>query len=1654
MDTINSSLKKTPVAIIGLSAMFADASNVKEYWNNIINQKDSIVDVPESRWKIEDYYDADPTIADKTYCKKGGFIPDIDFNPMEFGLPPNILEVTDVSQLLSLIGARDAFEDAGYGRESGKFTALLKEKTGVILGVGGGQKLITPLTSRLQAPIWEKALKSSGISDADIPHIIEKIKKAYVGWNENSFPGMLGNVISGRITNRFDLGGINSVVDAACAASLSAIKMAVSELIEGRCDMMLTGGVDTDNSPFMYMSFSKTPAFSQKGSIRPFDIDSDGMLIGEGIGMLVLKRLEDAERDGDRVYGLLTGVGSSSDGRYKSVYAPRPHGQALAMQRAYDEAGYDASTVKLIEGHGTATGAGDAAEFESMSMVFGKSDTTKNHIAIGSVKSQIGHTKSAAGAAGMIKAALALYHKVLPGTINVTKPHEKFEIENSPFYVNAETRPWFKNGVPRRAGISAFGFGGVNVHFAMEEYENKTSFTDRVHQTFHSIYLKATNANDLLTHLKNTVVGLNSKETTTAYYNLKESSKQGTAKQSEARLGFVAESLEDCISKLEIAVKQLENNKEAWSHPKEIFFRPNGISSSIKVASLFSGQGSQYANMAKEATSSFETLQQTIAAFDAKKGYDLATKIYPKPVFTAEDKDSLEKNITNTEFAQPAIGAISLGYYKVFKNAGLVSDMVAGHSFGELTALCASGVLSETDYITLAIARGEAMAGKNANGDAGMMLAVKAATSEIQSLIASIPGVSIANINASNQLVLGGTTEGITKAKTLLDTKNYRSVLLPVSAAFHTDCVGHAQQPFEKSIQAIEFSSPVIPVYSNSTGNAYPTETPKIKNILAQHILNTVDFKTEIENMYAAGARVFVEFGPKSILTNLVKDILADKEHFVVATNAKATKNSDLQIREAAIQLQVLGCELGAIDSNARQVAAPSVQPKMAVKIAGNNYVSPATQKVYNDALNNGFKVSNTTEIIKTVEVIKEVIKEVPVSINKISTDQVTEEDMKSTIIKSAIDGIKENQSKTLDMFQAILTEQNKQTAQLLALLSDNFGGEQNSENAAIDVKIPTAASPAAPSVVPAAQTNETTKPIAPPVVEQDVPAEGNSEMLDLMLGVVADKTGYPAEMLELSMDMEADLGIDSIKRVEIFGAITEQSDKLTDINPNDLAELRTLQEIVDYISTKAGISATKSSAAPSVVPAAQTVVNTDPIATPVVETAVSTEGNSEMLDLMLSVVADKTGYPAEMLELSMDMEADLGIDSIKRVEIFGAITEQSDKLTDINPNDLAELRTLQEIVDYISTKAGISATTSTDVPSSFQAAQTNETTKPIATPVVETAVSTEGNSEMLDLMLSVVADKTGYPAEMLELSMDMEADLGIDSIKRVEIFGAITEQSDKLTDINPNDLAELRTLQEIVDYISTKAGISATTNPDAPSSVPAAQTNETTKPIATPVVETGVSTEGNSEMLDLMLSVVADKTGYPAEMLELSMDMEADLGIDSIKRVEIFGAITEQSDKLTDINPNDLAELRTLQEIVDYISTKAGISATTSPDAPSVVPAAQTVVNTDPIATPVVEHTISTEGNSEMLDLMLTVVADKTGYPAEMLELSMDMEADLGIDSIKRVEIFGAITEQSDKLTDINPNDLAELRTLQEIVDYISTKAGSVIKKKSISLA
>ncbi|MEO6573010.1 MAG: beta-ketoacyl synthase N-terminal-like domain-containing protein, partial [Polyangiaceae bacterium] len=451
----DSKQRQVPIAVVGASALFPGSSDASGFWSDILAGRDLITDVPATHWLAEDYYDPDPTALDKTYCKRGAFLSPIDFDPMEFGVPPSIVPATDTAQILALIVAQKVLEDAAQGQ----FATMDRERISVLLGVTSAQELLGSMVSRLQRPVWLKALRESGIPESEAQAVCERIAKSYVPWQESSFPGLLGNVVAGRIANRFDLRGTNAVTDATCASSMAAVSMGVNELCLGQSDLVITGGVDAMNDIFMYMCFSKTPALSPTGDCRPFSDTADGTLLGEGMAMLALKRLEDAERDGDRVYAVLTGIGSASDGRSKSVYAPLPEGQARALRRAYEVAGYDPGTVELVEAHGTGTKAGDAAEFEGLKIAFGES-TRKDAqwCALGTVKSQIGHTKAAAGAAGLFKAVMALHHKVLPPTIKIDRPNPKLGIEDSAFYLNTQRRPWIRDAShPRRASVSSFG---------------------------------------------------------------------------------------------------------------------------------------------------------------------------------------------------------------------------------------------------------------------------------------------------------------------------------------------------------------------------------------------------------------------------------------------------------------------------------------------------------------------------------------------------------------------------------------------------------------------------------------------------------------------------------------------------------------------------------------------------------------------------------------------------------------------------------------------------------------------------------------------------------------------------------------------------------------------------------------------------------------------------------------------------------------------------------------------------------------------------------------------------------------------------------------------------------------------------------------------
>ncbi|MDJ0989732.1 MAG: beta-ketoacyl synthase N-terminal-like domain-containing protein, partial [Desulfobacterales bacterium] len=449
-----------PVAVIGLGCYFPRATGADAYWHLLYHGKDAITDVPATHWSPADYFDADPDRKDHVYCRRGGFLSPVTFDPTEFGIPPSNLESTDSSQLIGLMAAKTALESAGYGNGAD----FDRDRTSVILGVTGTQELVIPLSSRLSWPKWKKALANAQVDPDKARQVMESLADEYVEWQENSFPGLLGNVVAGRICNRLDLNGTNCVVDAACASSMSAINLALLELYTGRSKMVVTGGVDTLNDIFMHMCFARTQILSPTGDARPFSRDADGTVLGEGVGILILKRLEDAQNDGDRVLAVIRGIGSSSDGKSQSIYAPRAEGQLKALHRAYAAAGVDPRSVDLIEAHGTGTRVGDKIEVQALKMLFDE-DGAYKHCALGSVKSMIGHTKAAAGSAGLIKTILALHHKVLPPTLKVEQPDPEIGLADSPFYLNASARPWFRHqGQPRRAGVSAFGFGGSNFH--------------------------------------------------------------------------------------------------------------------------------------------------------------------------------------------------------------------------------------------------------------------------------------------------------------------------------------------------------------------------------------------------------------------------------------------------------------------------------------------------------------------------------------------------------------------------------------------------------------------------------------------------------------------------------------------------------------------------------------------------------------------------------------------------------------------------------------------------------------------------------------------------------------------------------------------------------------------------------------------------------------------------------------------------------------------------------------------------------------------------------------------------------------------------------------------------------------------------------------
>lgn len=1197
---------KEKIAIIGLGCVFPDAPDFTEYWRNIIEKKCSIHDVSGEFWRAEDFYDPDPKAEDKTYSVMGATVKPIEFDVKEFGISPKVMQSTSTEQLFSLVVARQALIDAGYyGTNARDFD---HSRCGVIISAPTGSNAFN-LSHRMEASAIKQLIMNHGVPEDVAEKITQKYKMAHNEWTEDSNPGYIPNVVAGRVANRFDLGGTNCSVDAACGSSLGAVKFAVDELQNHNCDMMLVGGANLDSSAFAYISFCKTPAISKKGQLRPFDESGDGMLLGDGVGMIVIKRLEDAERDGDRIYAVINGVGSSGDGRAKSIYAPSKEGQKRALARAYENAGVNMGEIGLVEAHGTGTAAGDACEISALSEAFaeqGEETLDKRTTILGSVKSNIGHLRMSAGIAGLMKAALALHHKVFPATCSFENPN--LRLIDSRLCVLSKPQAWIVNDEHpiRRAGVSAFGFGGTNYHVVMEEYKTEHEDPYRVNMGPVTVLLAADSKESLLEKLDAFLLGMqeNSRLWLADEYRI-------GAAEGSVRLAFVAKTASEASEKAATALEMLKKSTADSFTQKGITY--SSVAAEGKITMLFPGQGTQAVGMLSEAAIAYPQLRRAITSADnvlIKKGVTPVSElIYPKAL-TEEEKNAAAEALMNTANTQPTLAAVESGLYKIVTKRGLCADSYIGHSFGELVALWADGVFDDEMLITVSAERGRLMS--KADPSAAMM-AVMTDYDAVCEACKAYDKVYVANENSPKQTVVSGDVEQIIKLEEELTAKGIRAVRLNVSGAFHSPYMKEASAAFRAYLDTLDIKEGTGKVIANCSGEFYGKKRAKEKDLypkkkskvsefyakkkrnemedeaeggsvnelLESQLLNPVKFTESVKNAYADGSRVFLEVGSGKVLSGLVRDILDEKDVKVIALAPEKGKDTAEQLEFAMAQLAVLG--ISVLDDPYRVIPNEELvikKSKMTYTVDPAGFYTPEQQKKMEEAWK------------PEPEALKESLKKNPV-VSPVSTVMSEKKEsvkpMSNTV--TSVNAANAN-AEVFNKFMDVQTAQLQAVADLLTNhaktendkknILDCINQFQNNSLKALELYFGSPVSNVSADFAPAVSADPITLPAAPAVEEPVLAVENTPEtkktavvsagsaedILAVILEAISDKTGYPEDMIEADMELEADLGVDSIKRVEIISdTVNRLGITLTAADTEDLSDCATADEIAKFLA-------------------------------------------------------------------------------------------------------------------------------------------------------------------------------------------------------------------------------------------------------------------------------------------------------------------------------------------------------------------------------------------------------------------------------------------------------------------------------------------------------
>ncbi|QFS52512.1 type I polyketide synthase [Nostoc sphaeroides] len=801
------------IAIIGMTCRVPGAKNPEEFWENLCAGVESITHFSEQ--ELEAMGVALQLLKHPNYVKASSVLDDIEFfDALFFGFSAHEAEITDPQHRLFLECAWEALERAGYNPET--YAGLI----GVYAGVGYNNYLLNNLY-----PNWEPA---EAAKDFQLMIATDK------------------DYLTTRVSYKLNLRGPSINVQTACSTSLVAVHLACQSLMNGECDMVLAGSVAVGSPQKGYL-YQEGMIYSPDGHCRAFDAHAQGTVSGDGVGVVVLKRLTDAITDGDHILACIKGTALNNDGFLKIGYtAPSIEGQAAVIQEAQSNAGVTAESITYVETHGTGTSLGDPIEITALTQAFRASTSKKGFCAIGSVKTNIGHLGTAAGMAGLIKTVLALQHKQLPPSLHFESPNPSLDFANSPFYVNNTLREWSANGTPRRAGVSSFGIGGTNAHVILEEAPIlPISVTSR---SWHLILLSAKTA----TALEQTTTNLGNYLQMHPQINLADAAYSlsiGRKKFNHRRM-LVCHDLQSAV----FALTQ-ENHQQLLTAFEEARER--------SVVFMFSGQGSQYLNMGwdlyQQEPIFREQIQLCCQLLQPHLGLDLLKILYPQ----ASHTETATQKLQNTAIAQPAIFVIEYALAQLWIAWGVRPAAMIGHSIGEYVAACLAGVFTLEDALLLIAKRGKLMQQQLS----GAMLAVAASEQELIPYFSD--DVTIAAINGPHRCVASGPKSAIDDLQQQLVAKGIESRLLHTSHAFHSAMMESVVEPFIKLVQTVSLRSPQIPYLSNLTGTWITTTQATNPDYWGQHLREPVRFSEGLEQLFQQPQQILLEVGPGHTLSTL-----------------------------------------------------------------------------------------------------------------------------------------------------------------------------------------------------------------------------------------------------------------------------------------------------------------------------------------------------------------------------------------------------------------------------------------------------------------------------------------------------------------------------------------------------------------------------------------------------------------------------------------------------------------------------------------------------------------------------------------------------------------------------------------------------------------